>query len=159
MKFSICFLAIILAFTGSSSALTLRQIEGTWDVTSSWRGGGSKGTDETTVVIKELGKGRFRVVTTEKGKSRVSTREWFNPGGTSRLVSYDDKGRIETTGKGKWRIRGSRMHYNYKLSSKRASVDWVGTATRVNSNRLETSATMSYGALSYRTKSVFIRRR
>ena len=50
------------------------------------------------------------------------------------------------------------MHYNYKLTSKRASADWVGTATRMNPNRFEVCATMSHGATSYRIKVICVRR-
>lgn len=161
MKIGVCLVAIMLALTGSAPAFSLRQIEGTWDRTSTWRGGGAKETRKATVVIRELADGGLSVTETPKGKTRVSTKERLFPNGTSRLVSYDGKGRVETTGKGKWRIRGSRMHYNYELTSKRAAADWVGTATRVNRNRFEVSATMGNSATSYRVriKAVYIRRR
>jgi len=159
VKTIVCFLVATLSLAGACSAFTLRQIEGTWDVTSTWSGVGAKATRKTTVVIKELGQGRFSLTETKKGWSRISTKEQFFPDGTSRLVSYDRRGRVDGTGKGTWRVVGSRMHYNYALTSKDASASWVGTATRVNRNRFEIRAKMSGGGKSYKIKAVYLRRR
>jgi hypothetical protein len=64
----------------------------------------SKETRKATVVVKEPGDGGFSVAETPKGILCTHAKKRLFPNGTSCLVSYDDdKGRVETAGRGKWR--------------------------------------------------------